>query len=160
MKMIPFAAGPPNRSARRCMSEVFVMRAWVKSLIVAVSFVFAVPAAFSQTEDPASQAADTYDFELVNNDNRSIRYRCWGNWATIAPDTSVEFECIYSRVEFFTHQGPWPVEEHNCPGGTRKVTITGSVVAVITTPDGSHESTEGPFTLTKTSECVIETESE
>ena len=137
------------------------MRTWVKSLIVAVSFVFAVPAAFSQTEDPASQAAGTYDFELVNNDDRSIRYRCRSNvldpnWTVIAPGTSATLECSVSSVEFFTHNAPWPVEEHNCTDGTRKVTITASQDAYITTTDGSYLSPEGPWALTKTSECVTE----
>ena len=128
-------------------------------LVMVISFVFAVPAAFSQSENELP--IDTYGFEVVNNDSRTLRYRCqWGYWVTLSPDNSDSRSCTATTVEFFTLNAPWPTVQHDCVGGTRKVTITDSEDAYITTPGNAEVSDDGPWSLTLTSECVTETPSE
>ena len=123
--------------------------------VVIVTFLLAVPAAFSQDAVPA----ETYDFELVNNAERELRYRCYqggfAGWTSLSQNNDVTLQCYVSSVQFFTNNAPYPAVGHNCPGGTRKVTITGTTAATGLTGGGASDD---PWTWVHTSECVTEGE--
>ena len=131
-------------------------------LIVGISFLFAVPAAFSQSAD--GQPADTYAFNIINDADRTLRFRCTNDstWTTLSPDNDLSVACTGTSVTLFTRlENPAGAQSqvvaHNCPDGTRTVTVTEHTDAYITGTSGVQIDPDAVWSWTYTSECVTET---
>ena len=116
-------------------------------LVVIVSFLLAVPAAFSQSD--VAVPVGTYDFELENNSDRTLSYKCGSvlgltsGWKTLSANNSEERTCDVPNVALFALGGN-TIVAHECTGGTRKVTVTGSTEASMTTSSGGEVTAGNP----------------
>ena len=122
------------------------------ALITAVSLLLVVPTAFSQD----SVVVESNVFEVINNSEHALKYRCSpaDEWAQpVAPGaTRPDIACYSASLEFLASDSN-PTVQHDCTGGTRRVTVTSANAGVIISW-GSVSYTSDPWGWEYSSECV------